>query len=50
MPKVKKKRDKILHISDKMHKKFKQFCLEKDLTLGEATEKALISFITGDTK
>lgn len=41
------KTDKLqaVHVSKTVHKKFKSFCIEKDLRVGETAEKALLQFI-----
>ena len=38
-------RDKIIHINGDIHKKFKRYCFENDINLGETAEKALLKFM-----
>ena len=38
-------RDKIIHIKSEIHKKFKRYCFENDINLGETAEKALIKLM-----
>lgn len=38
-------RDKIIHISNSVHKKFKIFCATLDIDIGHTAEKAITDYI-----
>lgn len=38
-------RNKVIHISDALHKKLKMFCVNLDLNVGDTAEKAISDYI-----